>query len=264
MNEDRDIASKFILVVDDEPTVCSVVIKMLEVTPHEIDFAGDGQEALKKYSSQDCDLMIVDLKMPKLDGNSLIEEIRKKDEDIAFIVLTGHSDFSEAYSMLNQYHISDFLHKPLENQDRLLFAVEKAFEEQELKQQLKTSEKRLRVILDSAHDAIISADQEGNITTWNKGAEEIFGYKEKEVLGEQLTLLMPEEYRERHRNGIEQMTRTGNSHVLDQKLELHGLNKRGKVFPIELTLSTWKEPGERFFSAIIRDISERKSYKNKE
>ncbi len=120
------------------------------------------------------------------------------------------------------------------------------------------NQERYRAVTETANDAIISADNDGMITGWNKGARIIFGYDEEEVLGKSLTVLMPERYRGAHVQGLERFKTTGEAKVIGRTVELHGLRKSGAEFPIELSLSTWEAEGKRFFSAILRDLTERK------
>ncbi len=123
---------------------------------------------------------------------------------------------------------------------------------------LKASEKRLRSVTESTIDAIISADSDGKIISWNGGAENIFGYKKEEALDKPLTFLMPERYRDAHAMGLDRMSLTGESKVIGKVLELAGQRKDGSEFPLEISLATWEMNGERFFSGIIRDITEKK------
>lgn len=126
------------------------------------------------------------------------------------------------------------------------------------REQLRRSELRMRSILESASDAIITADGKGNIISWNKAAQHTFGYSEEEVVGKALTIIIPDEFRESHEHGIERVSSGGPHHVIGRTVELAGLHKDGRMLPIELSLSTWLVEGERFYSGIIRDISERK------
>lgn len=123
---------------------------------------------------------------------------------------------------------------------------------------LNKSEEKFRVLTDTAFDAIISADQNGNIIYFNKGAERIFGYDTAEVLGKSLTTLMPEKYREPHRRGLEHFRATGQGRLIGKTLELEGTRKDGKIFPLELSLAAWMAEDQIFFTSIIRDISDRK------
>ena len=123
---------------------------------------------------------------------------------------------------------------------------------------LRASEDRFRSLVQSANDGIVLADERGNIASWNDGAQEIFGYRDDEVIGKPFTSLMPERYREAHGNGLEQFRATGESPLVGKTVELRGLRKDGGEFPLELSLASWRTEAGAFFSGIIRDITERK------
>jgi PAS domain S-box-containing protein len=131
-------------------------------------------------------------------------------------------------------------------------------ERRRIEESLIQSELKFRSVTQSANDAIVAADGKGNIISWNNGAERIFGYDESEVLGKSLTLLMPEVYHEAHRAGMERHQATGETHVIGKTVELTGLRKDETEFPLELSLTSWMTGEERFYSGIIRDITERK------
>ena len=123
---------------------------------------------------------------------------------------------------------------------------------------LRESEIRFRSVTQSAADAIISADSADNIISWNKGAQIVFGYTEEEAVGKPLIILIPERYREAHQRGLERVNSTGETRIIGKTVELSGLRKNGIEFPLELSVSTWKIGERRFYTAIIRDIAERK------
>ncbi|MPY95197.1 MAG: PAS domain S-box protein [Acidimicrobiia bacterium] len=123
---------------------------------------------------------------------------------------------------------------------------------------LRVSEERFRSVADSGVDAIVSADTDGRVLTWNRGAEQMFGWRAEEVLGELLTVIIPERFRAAHLQGIERVARSGHSTLAGQVVELAGLRKDGSKFPIELAIGTWESAAGRSFSGVIRDITERK------
>jgi PAS domain S-box-containing protein len=129
--------------------------------------------------------------------------------------------------------------------------------------ELRSSESRARAIMDSANDAIITADSKGNILSWNQAASTILGYSQDEAVGEPLTLIIPEEYRSLHDAGIERVASGGKHHVIGNSVELSALHKEGHSIPVELSLSTWLVGEDRYFSGIIRDITERKQNETK-
>jgi PAS domain S-box-containing protein len=124
--------------------------------------------------------------------------------------------------------------------------------------QLQSSESRFRSVVQSANEAIISADNKGKIIFWNKHAKVLFGYSKEEVLGKPLTILMPERYHEAHLAGMDRFMNTGETRIMGQIVELTGLRKDGSEFPIELTVAFWEVDDGKFVTGIIRDITKRK------
>jgi PAS domain S-box-containing protein len=123
---------------------------------------------------------------------------------------------------------------------------------------LRASEEHLRAITQTAKEAIISANAAGRIVSWNEGAQRIFGYVRDEVIGQPLTILMPERYRPLHEQGLLRLQTTRIPHLIGNTVELHGLRKEGTEFPIELSLATWQTAQGDFYCGIIRDITQRK------
>ncbi|MFZ2406918.1 MAG: PAS domain S-box protein, partial [Methylobacter sp.] len=118
---------------------------------------------------------------------------------------------------------------------------------------------RTQLLLDSALDGVVSMDQNGNVVGWNKQAEHIFGYSSEQALGRELaSLIVPPAYRESHRQSLSRFMETGASHIIGTRLEITGLHAGAYEFPIELTVSVLGHKGDYFFSAYVRDISERK------
>jgi PAS domain S-box-containing protein len=120
------------------------------------------------------------------------------------------------------------------------------------------SERRFRSVVQTATDAIVLADGSGNIIAWNRAAQIIFGYREEEVLGQPLTMVMPERYRDAHRKGLARLQAGGEARVIGTTVELHGIRKDGSEFPLELSIGTWQATEGAFYSGIIRDTTERK------
>ncbi len=123
---------------------------------------------------------------------------------------------------------------------------------------VKEREERFRSIITSVADAIIVLDEHGLICNWNKGAELIFGWTEEEVLGNPMTMVMPEKYRDLHIRGMARFKQSRESTIIGKTIELEGLRRNGEIFPVELSISTWQTEGHTFFGGILRDITERK------
>ncbi len=123
---------------------------------------------------------------------------------------------------------------------------------------LKMSEERFRLVANSATDAIISGDSEGRIIFWNRAAEMIFGYSAEEAVGKSITLIIPERFREKHKNGMNRVVTTGKTKIIGKTVELTAIRRGGDEFPVELSLSRWRTAEGVFFTGIIRDITERR------
>jgi len=115
----------------------------------------------------------------------------------------------------------------------------------------------LGAIVDAAPDAIITSDDGGLIVSFNPASEQMFGYSAAEVIGQPLTILVPERFQDAHREGLARVAGGGEARVIGQTVELAGIRRGGAEFPIELSLSTWTSGSQRYFGGIIRDISER-------
>ena len=124
---------------------------------------------------------------------------------------------------------------------------------------LAESEMRLWTTVNSALDAIISIDTESRLIGFNPAAEAMFGWQKKEVIGQPMVdRLIPERYRELHLNGLARYMQTGETHILNRRIEITALRRDGTEFPVELTITPIREYDHIIFTAFIRDITERK------
>src|ERR687893_107252 len=130
-------------------------------------------------------------------------------------------------------------------------------------EELRKSEARYRTVLDTAFDAIVTITPKGIVRWFNRGAERIFGYRAEEVVGQPVTLLMPERYRELCVAGLHNYLRTGEARVVGGTTELVGLRKDGSEFPLEMSLGETYEDEERLFTGVIRDVTARKEAERK-
>ena len=124
--------------------------------------------------------------------------------------------------------------------------------------ELRESEQRYRAVTQSAVDAIISVGSKGHIISWNKGAETIFRFTKSEIVGQSFDRIIPETMRAAHSEGMRRFIKTGKRSMIGRVTELEGQRKDGTIFPMELALSTWNVQDEHYFTAIIRDVTERK------
>ena len=123
---------------------------------------------------------------------------------------------------------------------------------------LRESEARLKVIVETAADGIITIDEQGTIESVNTAIEQIFGYSKAEVVGRNVALLMPEPDRSQHDGYLARYLKTGERKVIGARREALGLRKDGSEFPIDLAVAEIQLDDRRFFTAIIRDNTQRK------
>ncbi len=124
---------------------------------------------------------------------------------------------------------------------------------------LRESEERYRHIINAAADAIISIDEAGLVCEFNRAAEQIFGFCQAELLGKPLTAIIPERLRDQHMAGLQRYLTSGQRHLPRwQNIELPGLTKDGREFPLEVSFSLLEAGEKKFLTGVLRDITERK------
>jgi PAS domain S-box-containing protein len=128
----------------------------------------------------------------------------------------------------------------------------------EREERLRESEERFRTMTESAVDAVVTADGNGDIVSWNRGARAVFGYEPEEVLGTPLARLVPEHLRETDAQGRPRIASAEMAPALERPVELSGVRKDTRTFPIELSLARWETRLGSFLTVIIRDITERR------
>ncbi len=123
---------------------------------------------------------------------------------------------------------------------------------------LRESEARYRLVTDTASDAILTIDEQSTILFANPATEKIFGHNARELIGQSLTVLMPDYLRKLHHAGLGRYVETGHKHISWEGVELKGVHLDGHEIPIEVSFGEFKESGRRFFTGAVRDISVRK------
>lgn len=115
----------------------------------------------------------------------------------------------------------------------------------------------LAAIIDSAVDGIIVIDARGRIETFNPAAERLFGYREADVVGRNITMLMPSPYREEHDQYLARYLATGEAKIIGIGREVRALRRDGTIVPVHLSVGEMTVDGERKFTGIVHDLSER-------
>jgi len=122
---------------------------------------------------------------------------------------------------------------------------------------LRQAEEQMRAVFENVIDGIITIDGRGEVIAFNPAAERLFGYDRAEVVGRNIRMLMPEPYRSEHDGYLANYERTGIAKVIGQGREVTGLRKDGSTFPMDVAVSEFHIGTRRFYTGIVRDVTER-------
>ncbi len=128
---------------------------------------------------------------------------------------------------------------------------------------LRASEQQFRSVAETAAEAIITIDTDGDVLFWNSGATQMFGHSADAMLGCPVVRILPDTLRGEHEAGMERMRRTGAAPLLGQTVSVFGKKADGSEFPIELSLARWQATEGLRFTAIIRDVTEREEARSR-
>lgn len=131
-------------------------------------------------------------------------------------------------------------------------------ERRQAQAELRESNERLRAILETAVEGIITIDERGTIESFNPSAETIFGYPAREAIGQNIKQLMPTPYRQEHDGYLANYRQSGHAKIIGIGREVIGQRKDGTVFPMDLSVSEVRLADRRMFTGFVRDITERK------
>ncbi|WP_236025020.1 PAS domain S-box protein [Arenibaculum pallidiluteum] len=126
---------------------------------------------------------------------------------------------------------------------------------------LRTAEQgrsRLQAMIDTVPDGIVVIDTEGRVLTFNPACERIFGWQAEEIIGRNVSVLMPEPHQSAHDTYMRRYLETGEARIIGIGREVEGRRKDGTTFPVDLSIGEAAEDGRRIFVGIVRDITERK------
>jgi PAS domain S-box-containing protein len=251
-----------VLVVGDDTESDSALRDILEKEQYAVTSVGDVPAARESLVHEVPDAVLIDSDLCDPQPFELLAELKgtERTQDVPVIFVATQDDAEVRLRGLESG--DDLIVKPLDHRE-VLARVERQVTVSKVRMALRESEARFRSVMESAIDAIISADSEGRIRSWNTAAAALFGVQESEVIGKPLEVIIPERFRELHRQGIHRVTSGGESHVIGKTVELAALRSDGTEFPIELSLATWFLDQDRYYTGILRDISERKQAEEK-
>lgn len=187
------------------------------------------------------------------------DDVPKLRQLINRVIKTGkaYQDTIHINQRIYQMHILPYVIKKGETAGALLLFPDTT-ELEMTKGRYRQSEERLKNLIDHVVDGVISIDEQGHILLFSKSAERIFGYQAAEVLGKNISMLMPEPDASEHDNYLKQFIQTGVAKAIGTQREVKGLDKNGRIFPLELSVDQMQDGDNRIFTGLLRDITLRK------
>ncbi len=253
-----------VLMVEENPSDAHLLMHELKRGGREVrlDVVSTRDGLLAALRGGTCDVVLSDYNLVGWNGMEVLRILQEQSAPPPFILITGSLGDEKAAECI-KLGAADFVLKDRLN--RLPFAIERALQEKALRARqaladaaLRESEERYRLVAETATDALITIDEESRILFVNPAAERIFGHALDEMLGQELTMLMPEYMRHVHRAGIRRYLDTGKKHLNWAATEVPGRHKSGKEIPLEVSFGELAREGGHTFTGIVRDISQRK------
>ena len=249
-----------ILVIDDDPEVLWATERILAGAGYRVVTGTQAAEVAALARLNRPALVLLDVVLADGDGVEIAQQMKADSalKDIFVVLLSGSRTSSHDQAKgLSEGLADGYISRPVSKAE-LLARIDAFLRIRTAQEALRKSEERLRAVTQTAYDAIVSTDGAGNIMGWNRGAEKLFGYSEPEITGQQVTVLIPSRYHEGHLAGMARLRAGGEPHVLGKTVEMEGLRKDGGEFPLEFSLAEWRVAEGRFYTAIVRDITDRK------
>ncbi len=194
----------------------------------------------------------------RLDGSASAYELRilRKDGSPLWMIISGAPVKNAQGEVIGSLGIHNDITERKKQEFQRTELLQKVGEANRM---LREKENKLRAVIDSALDAVITINEAGEVLEWNGQATEIFGFEKRETIGKRLSsLIIPEAYVAAHDKGMQHFLKTGEGPVLQKRIEITGKHKKGHHFNVELSISPIKLEQEYIFSAFVRDITLKK------
>jgi PAS domain S-box-containing protein len=246
-----------VLVLDDLADNLRLMGELLSGAAVEASFAKSGAQALRIVARADFQLAILDLNLPDMSGFEVGQRIHALQPQCALIYCSAHNERSHRDRAFNEGAI-DFIEKPFEvsaTRQRLATHLERLA----LRAQIRQEIAKLDKMVASIPDAVISADPQHRIVTWNVAAERIFGLPAGSALGQALDAFLPEAAAiiDRARQRTVEAAEVGGAMPGASPQQTTAQRADGQALQVEMNISEWVQDGQTYFTLIVRDVSER-------
>lgn len=247
-----------VLAVDDNRTNLHILQVFLKKLGHQVITAENGEEAVKKFASEQPDIVLLDIMMPIMDGFEAARQIKAMcAERWTPVIFLSALNRDENLVEGLEAGADDYLTKPI-NFVVLEAKLRSMQRSLGMQQESIDALNRVQAISDNIFEAIVTIDEQGTIATVNRAAEHIFGWAAAEMIEQNVKMLMPEPYHSEHDGYLANYMGGGEPQIIGLEREVIGQRKDGSQFPITLGVSEVMLENRRMFIGVVRDISERK------
>lgn len=247
-----------VLVVDDTATNRQILQVFLRKLGMEVVLAEDGAQGVAAYQRDQPDIVIMDVMMPMMDGYEATRRIKAlSGERWTPVLFLSAMDSEESLVAGLDAGGDDYLQKPVNFVvlDAKLRSLSRALV---LQRSLDDERRRAGAISDNLIDGVITIDDSGLMQSCNPAVENMFGYTLDEMIGRNVSMLMPEPYRSEHDGYLAHYVKGGQPRILGVgQRELKGRRKNGDVFPLDLGVSEMRVADSRQFVGVVHDASDR-------
>jgi PAS domain S-box-containing protein len=255
---DGDQARLKVLVVDDTATNRMMLQVFLRKLGVDVVVAEDGAKGVEAYEREAPDIVIMDVMMPVMDGYEATRRIKAlSGERWIPVIFLSALDSEESLVTGLDAGGDDYLSKPV-NFVVLDAKLRSTARTLALQRSLEDERQRTAAITDNLVDGVITIDASGIMLSCNPAIETMFGHAQDEMIGKNVSMLMPEPYRSEHDGYLAHYIKGGQPRILGVgQMELRGRRKSGEVFALELGISEMRVAGARQFVGVLHDASER-------
>jgi two-component system, HptB-dependent secretion and biofilm response regulator len=248
-----------VLAVDDNRTNLHILQVFLKKLGHDVILAENGAEAIRQFTAEAPDLILLDIMMPIMDGFEAARRIKAMNQDrwTPIIFLSALNRDENLVEGLDA-GADDYLTKPINFV--VLEAKLRSIQRSLALQQASTDAlDRIKAISDNVLDAIVTIDDHGTIISINRASERIFGWPAEELIGHSVTKLMPEPMRSQHDTFIARYLADGGNNIVGSNREIVAQHRNGQSFPVTIGITEATLDNQRTFIGVIRDISQQKA-----
>ena len=253
-----------ILIVSVDSNLDQSLTSNLKEEGYEIEFIESVNDSIKNASTHGHDIILLDSDSPEGRQSLSFQSLIGQFPHIPVILTVPSQIDSQQRVQFIKDGAFDLISKPYQWHElqvilhRALVVRRLNGNAERISQKLHKSEEHFKSVVQASPDAIVLGDEWGNILSWNEAGQNMFGYTWEEAIGQPLTILMPSRFHQAHQEGLERVRTTLQTKVIGHVVELVGLRKGGKEFPIELSLSYSLVENKIFYCGIIRDVTPRK------